>query len=136
MDVIERIDAEQHALGANTAITGAALARHWNLPEDLAVAIEDGYLPLVLRPGEHPMKGEDYQQNVLMYLAAQIGDRITYRGLRDISDLELEDTEDPSLYHLAGHLEASGLKRVVTLLQDTTFRRKANRLIATLSPAA
>lgn len=136
VDVIERIDAEQRALGANTAITGAALARHWNLPEDLADAIEEGYLPLVLRPGEHPMKGEDYQQNVLMYLAGQIGDRITYRGLRDIAELELEDTEDPALYHLAGHLDAAGLKRVIPLLRDAAFRRKANRLIATLAPAA
>jgi hypothetical protein len=135
VDVIERIDAEQRALGANTAITGAALARHWNLPEDLADSIEEGYLPLVLRPGEHPMKGEDYQQNVLMYLAGQIGDRITYRGLRDIADLELEGAQEPALYNLAGHLDASGLKRVIPLLQDPTFRRKANRLISTLAPA-
>jgi HD-like signal output (HDOD) protein len=131
---LERIDAQQRALGANTTIVGAALARHWNLPEDLALSIEEGFLPLVTRPGDHPMKGEEYQQNVLVYLANQIGDRITYRGLRNIADLELEGTEDPALYHLLGHMDIAGLKRVAALFREAAFRRKANRLIATLSP--
>jgi hypothetical protein len=136
MGVIERIEAQQRVLGANTAIIGAALARHWNLPEDLALAIEDGYLPLVTRPGEHPMQGEDYRQNVLVYLAGQIGDHVAYRGLQDIADFRIDGSDDPALFHLPGHLEASGLQRVIGLAENATFRRKANRLIATLSPGA
>ena len=132
--ITERIDGQQQACGANTAIVGAALARHWHLPDDLTLAIEEGFLPLVTPPSEYPPLGaEEYRHNILMYLAGRIGDRATYRGLRDVSELELTAAEERGLFFLPEHLSAAGLARIPALLQDAGFRRKANRLLTTLT---
>lgn len=132
VSLVERIDSQQSACSANTAIIGARLARLWNLPDDIANAIESGMVPLVTPPAEHPMQGDARRGNVLMYLAGRMGDRATYRGLRDVAELELVDSEEPGLFYLGGHLDAAGLGRVPALLQDPAFRRKANRVLTTL----
>ena len=132
--ITERIDAQQQACGANTAIVGAALARHWHLPDELTLAIEEGFLPLVTPPSDYPpLDADEYRHNVLMYLAGRIGDRATYRGLRDVADLELTASEEPALFYLPEHLRAARLARIPALLQEAGFRRKANRLLATLA---
>jgi hypothetical protein len=132
VSVVERINGQQSVCSANAAIVGANLARLWHLPDDIADAIESGFIPLATPPGEHPMSGDERRDNVLMYLAGRIGDRVTYRGVKDIAEIELMDTQEPGLFYLAGHLEAAGLGRVMALMQDPAFRRKANRVLSTL----
>ncbi len=132
VSIVERITAQQQACGANTAIVGAALAQEWNLPVDLVAAIETGFLPLVTPPGDHPMQGDNLQSNVIVYFAGRVGEIITYRGLRDVGELQLESDEDPGLFHLPGHLQSAGLGRAINLLGDPSFRRKANRLIGAI----
>ncbi|MEL7045314.1 MAG: HDOD domain-containing protein [Pseudomonadota bacterium] len=132
VSIVDRITAQQQASGANTAIVGAALAQEWNLPVDLVAAIETGFLPLVTKPGEHPMEGDNLRSNVIVYFAGRIGEIITYRGLRDVGELELDSDEDPGLFHLPGHLESAGLGRATKLLSDPSFRRKANRLVGAI----
>lgn len=131
--ILERIQRQQASAGLNTAIVGAALADAWSLPSELSAAIEAGLIPLVTPPGEHPMAGDARQENVVLYLASRIGDRVIYRGLRDVADLPLDNPDEPGTFFLRGHLENAGLQRVPSLLQDVSFRRKANRLIATLA---
>jgi hypothetical protein len=133
VSIIERINGQQSACAANTAIVGSMLARHWQLPDDIASAIESGFLPLVTPPADHPMTGEERRDNVLMYLAGRIGDRVTYRGMRDVAELTLRGSAEPSLFYLAGHLDAAGLSAVPDLLQDPAFRRKTHRVLTTLT---
>lgn len=133
VSILERVEQQQAHLGSNTAIVGAALARHWHLPDDLAKAIEDGLLPLSTAPGAYALKGEEHVQNVLMYLASRIGDRATYHGLEDVAELPLAADDEPAFFYLPDHLSAAGLGRVPALLEDPAFRRKANRLLTTLA---
>jgi hypothetical protein len=133
VSIIERINGQQSACAANTAIVGSMLARHWQLPDDIASAIESGFLPLVTSPADHPMTGEERRDNVVMYLAGRIGDRVTYRGMRDVAELTLRGSAEPSLFYLAGHLDAAGLSAVPDLLQDPAFRRKTHRVLTALS---
>lgn len=133
VSIVERIQSQQEAGYGNTAIVGAELSRRWNLPEDIASAIEHGLMPLVTPPSEHPMSGDDLRQNVLVYLAGRVGDRVVYRGLRDVADLELQGTQEPGLFYLAAYLEKAGMERALGLLQEPTFRRKINRLLQTLA---
>lgn len=132
VSIVDRVQVQQQACGANAAIVGAALASRWHLPEDIVSAIESGLLPLVTPPGEHPMTGEHLRDNVLMYLAGRIGDRVAYRGLKDVGELPLATADEPDLYYLLWHLEAAGLQRVPGFLKDPTFRRKANRMLQVL----
>jgi len=132
--LLQRVRSQQDCCGANTAVVGSQLASVWNLPDELATAIEQGYLPLCTPPAEHPMDGDALRQNVLVYLAGRAGDRVTYFGLRDIADLDLEDSDNPALYYLPTYLGAAGLERVPSLLKSPAFRRKANRLMNRLGP--
>ncbi|MFK7830917.1 MAG: HDOD domain-containing protein [Congregibacter sp.] len=130
---VERIVLQQSACGANTAIVGSQLAREWNLPDDIAQAIEGGLLPIAFSAAAKPMELDERRDSALMYLAGRIGDRAAFHGLRDIGELDLRDDKDPELFYLPDHLEAAGLTRVADVLLDPAFRRKANRLLATLS---
>lgn len=132
-NIVERISSQQSAIGMNTAIVGARLTQHWNLPDDISSAIQNGFTPLMTPPEEHPMEGEARQGNVLLYLAARIGDRVSYLGAQDVSDLDLRNSPAPDLFYLAGHLDAAGLSKVSALLEDAAFQRKTNRIIRTLA---
>ncbi|MEE4277162.1 MAG: HDOD domain-containing protein [Halieaceae bacterium] len=134
ISIVARIEAQQAACGANTAIVGAELARLWKLPPDLVAAIETGFLPLNTPAAEHPMSGEERQANIIVFLAGRIGDRISYRALRDIAELPLGSEDEPGLFFLPEHLSSAGLGRAPGLLQSPAFRRKANKLISTLAP--
>jgi HD-like signal output (HDOD) protein len=133
VSIVERIAAQQQACGANSAIVGGAIARRWGLPGDLATAIDRALLPLVTAPDDHPLTGDERAANVLVYLSSRIGDRVTYRGLASVADLDLEPGAEAGLYYLAGHLQAAGLGRAPALLKDAAFRRKADRLLQSFS---
>lgn len=130
---VERINLQQAACGANTAIVGSQLARLWNLPEDIAQAIDAGLFPLAFPAEAQPLALEEHRACVLMYLAGRIGDRAAFHGLKDIGELDVSGGDDPEMFYLPGHLEAAGLTRAIDVLQDPAFKRKANRLLATLS---
>ena len=131
--LVDRIRAQQAACGGNTAIVGAELATLWNLPEDLAEAIEQGYVLLATPPEEHVMEAQALRENLIVYLAGRFGDRVAYFGLRDLADLAVEDSDDPSLFFLPAHLQSTGLERVMGVLADPAFRRKANHFISTIA---
>ncbi|EED32358.1 putative signal transduction protein [gamma proteobacterium NOR5-3] len=133
VSIVERVAAQQQACSANAAIVGSMLADLWHLPQDIVDAIESGLLPLVTTAADHPMQGDARRDNVLVYLAGRIGDRVTYRGLRDIAELNVVDSEESGLFYLPEHLNGAGLGRIPQLLQDPAFRRKANRALATLN---
>lgn len=120
-DIVERLSNQQHAFGLNSAMIGAALAEHWNLPADISNAILRGFDPLT-RPEEHMLANEAHRDGLLLYLAARIGDRVSYSGLQDIAELDLRNSNDPDLFYLANHLDAADLSRVPALLEDATSR--------------
>jgi len=129
ISVVDRIHLQQEHCGLNGALLGAALVRQWGLPEEIGAAIERGYLPLTTGPADHPLRGDERIDNILLYLASRIGDRMTYHGLRDISSLDLTPGTEPSLYWLGAHLHAARIGRAMDLLYTPGFTRKANRVL-------
>ncbi|SEQ29961.1 HD-like signal output (HDOD) domain, no enzymatic activity [Amphritea atlantica] len=135
MTVLDRIKAQQQGSGLNAAIVGSTLARSWGLPEDIERAIANSMLPLVKTPAQLPrvLQEDELKDTVLLYLAARIGDRVAYRGLRDLSEFNLEAEDEPGIFFLKNHLDTSDQKLVIKLLSDTGFRNKFNRLLSTLA---
>mgnify|MGYP006273887301 CR=1 FL=1 len=129
VSVVERLEAQQAACGANAPIIGGRLARRWGLPEEIARAVETAYLPLVTPPQDFPLQGDARVDALLLYLAGRIGDRVAYGGLRDLAALEIAPSSGPGLYYLRDHLEQAGLAALPGLLQSPGLRRKANRLL-------
>lgn len=135
-DLLARIDAQQQATHTNTALVAAVLARQWGLPENLATAIETGLLPLAVSPEDFTHTADERRTSVLLYLSGRVGDRMAFNGLRDVGELELANAEAPDLFHLEAHLDAAGLARVPAILQSTGFRRKFNKQVEPMLPAA
>lgn len=133
MTVIDRIKLQQQNCGLNSAIVGSTLARNWRLPEDIQRAISNSLLPLVRSPAQLTLQDEELKDTILLYLAGHIGNCIAYRGLRDLSDFNIEDPNEPCTLYLKSHLEASDQKIVLNLLSDPMFRKKFNRLLSSLA---
>lgn len=131
--LVERITAQQAACGANSAMVGSQLARSWGLPEDIANAVEDGFLPLARDATSLSCEADARRSSILMYLAGRIGDQVAFHGLRDLGELDLDDPREAELFYMHGHLEASGLAAVSEILKAPAFRRKAQRLLSTLN---
>lgn len=130
-DIVDRLNHQQQAFGFNSAMVGAALADRWNLPTDISNAIRMGFDPLVI-PEENPPADETHGDNLLLYLAARIGDRVSYMGLQDIADLDLSNNNDPDIFYLVNQLNRPDLSKVLALFEDVAFRRKANLIVQTL----
>ena len=103
------------------------------LPKEIEHAIANSMLPLVKAPGQLMLSDDELKDTVLLYLAGRVGDRVAYRGLRDLAEFDITASDEPSTHFLTNHLEASGQKLVIHLLADTGLRKKFNRLLSSLA---
>ena len=133
MTVLDRMKAQQQGCGLNSPVVGARLARIWGLPKEIEHAIANSMLPLVKAPGQLMLSDDELKDTVLLYLAGRVGDRVAYRGLRDLAEFDITASDEPSTHFLTNHLEASGQKLVIHLLADTGLRKKFNRLLSSLA---
>jgi len=130
--LVERVTAQQRAVGANAAIVGAALASHWQLPEGLRQSLQDSLLPLVTPPSLHPQTDVALQRAVLCYFAARLGDAVAFGGLRDVGQLEIDSPDAIDCFHIPSYLTVTHTVKLPQLLQDPAIRRKLNQLVSTL----
>ena len=133
MTLLDRVKAQQQNCRLNSSIVGSMLARNWGLPEEIERAIANSTLPLANAPTQLDLKEDELKDTILLYLAARIGDRVAYRGLRDLANFNIDAEGEPSTFFIKSHLEASGQKMVINLLADTGFRKKFNHLLSTLA---
>jgi len=59
--------------------------------------------------------------------ASRIGDRVAFRGLRDVAEFDPRDSDDPECWFLPNAVAAAGLPGLPALLKDASFRRRANK---------
>ncbi len=124
---IDRLCWQQQATGIDSPLLGAALAERWALPQDIVSAIEGG-ADLLLAPAEDgSTHGADLADRLIIYCAARTGDRVAFRGLRDLAEFDPGDSADPECWFLPGAFAAAGLAGLPALLRDPSFRRRANK---------
>jgi len=131
--LLERVNAQQLAVGANAAIVGAALASHWQLPDSVRQSLQDSLLLLVTPPSLHPQTDHlALQRSVLCYFAARLGDAVAFGGLRDVGLLENEFPDASDCFYIASYLPLTQMAKLPQLIQDPAVRRKLNRIITAL----
>lgn len=131
--LLERVQGQQAALGANAAMFAALLARRWGLPANIEAALEQSLLPLAVPPAEHPLQGPELATAAVVYTACRLGDAALFQGLKDVAGFSLGEERPVELHYIPAYLEAADVQRLEATLQDSATRRAINR---TLTAAA
>ena len=131
--LLNRAKQQQEKFGFNSFIVGGALAKHWGLPSELAHSIASSGLLLTTAPRDYPLPIETLQQKLIIYTACRVGDAIAYRKIDDIDDFGINDSNNCDLFWWRQYEDAGNLSRLRELFKDAGVKRKANRLINTLS---
>jgi HD-like signal output (HDOD) protein len=124
---IDRLRWQQQATAIDSPLLGAALAERWALPPDIVSAIEGGAELLLAPADDESLHGAGLGDRLIIYCASRIGDRVAFRGLRDVAEFDPRDSDDPECWFLPNALAAAGLTGLPALLKDASFRRRANK---------
>lgn len=131
--LLQRIVALQQEMLANTAVVSAILAKRWGLPDDLYDALRHSLTPLTWQPAENPREEDAQRDDVILYLAARVGDAVAYGGVRDIADLELPAGETEDLFLLDDYLRRLGLRELLHAFDDRKYGARIQRIITTFA---
>lgn len=105
--LLQRLDAEQQALGLGAGEIGALLMAAWGLPAPIVAAVRD-----LDRPLHTPVHLVDARQApglALCYLATRLGERVAQGQAVDAASLLAGDPDDVDTCHLAGYLALPAL---------------------------
>lgn len=113
--LLQRLDAEQQALGLGAGEIGALLMTAWGLPAPIVAAVRD-----LDRPLHTPVHLVDPRQApglALCYLATRLGERLANGQPVDLATLLAGAADDGDTCHLAGYLALPALAGLGAQLQ-------------------
>jgi HD-like signal output (HDOD) protein len=113
--LLQRLDAEQQALGLGAGEIGALLMAAWGLPAPIVAAVRD-----LDRPLHTPVHLVDPRQApglALCYLATRLGERAAQGQAVDVAALLVGTADDLDTCHLAGYLALPALAGLGAQLQ-------------------
>ncbi|MEM9314317.1 MAG: HDOD domain-containing protein [Pseudomonadota bacterium] len=128
--LLTRVEGQQEAIMANSALLSSLLAREWQLPEDLFTALRYSVTPLTWHVDANERTEAEQREDVLLYLACRVGDAVAYTGLKEIGEFDALDEEDLDLYLLPDYLRRLDLGELLSTLRDA---KKARRIQHTAS---
>ncbi len=126
--LLDRLDAEQQALGLGAGEVGALLMQAWGLPASIVQEVRD--VDSLLVTPAHLVDPRRAPRLALVYLGARLGDRLAQGSLADLADAarpadgaQLADwqrgqPDDPDFCHLDSYLALPALAGLGTHLQD------------------
>ncbi|MEE4108918.1 MAG: HDOD domain-containing protein, partial [Halieaceae bacterium] len=129
--LLSRVETQQREILANTAVISAILAKRWGLPADLYDALRHSLTPLTWAPADNQRDEEAQRDDVILYLAARIGDAVAYGGVSDLADLDLPVGETEDLFFLEEYLRRLDLRELLTAFEDRKYGARVQRIITT-----
>lgn len=127
--LLERLDAEQQALGLGAGEIGALLMTAWGLPAPIVAAVRD-----LDRPLHTPVHLVDPRQApglALCYLATRLGERVAQSQAVDVAALLAGTACDVDTCHLAGYLALPALAGLGAQLRTTAVQALLQAEVAT-----
>jgi HD-like signal output (HDOD) protein len=129
--LLSRVETQQREILANTAVISAILAKRWGLPADLYDALRHSLTPLTWAPADNQRDEEAQRDDVILYLAARIGDAVAYGGVSDLADLDLPVGETEDLFFLGEYLRRLDLRELLSAFEDRKYGARVQRIITT-----
>lgn len=118
--LLQRLDAEQQALGLGAGEIGALLMAAWGLPAPIVAAVRD--LDRPLHTPVHLVDPRQAPRLALCYLSTRLGERVAQGQAVDVAALLAGDADDVDTCHLAGYLALPALAGLGTQLQSATVQ--------------
>lgn len=113
--LLQRLDAEQQALGLGAGEIGALLMTAWGLPAGIVAAVRD--LDRPLHTPVHLVDPRQAPRLALCYVATRLGERSAQGQAVDLTALLSGDAGDVDTCHLAGYLALPALAGLAAQLQ-------------------
>lgn len=133
--LVARVEQEQDAVMANTAVISSMLAKQWELPDDLFDALKHALTPMSWAPGQNERNEEQQREDVLVYLATRVGDAVAFGSLKDVTEFDVLGQEAPEFFYLPEYLHSRQLESLIDALQEPSTARRVARLIETFGDA-
>ncbi len=143
--LLDRLAAEQQALGLGAGEVGALLMQAWGLPASIVQEVRDAD-SLLLTPA-HLVDPRRAPRLALCYLGTRLGERLAQGSLDDLAEMAGPEAgtgladwprkhpEDPDFCHLASYLALPALAPLGAQLQDpallAAMRALQGRTVAT-----
>lgn len=131
--LLKRVESQQQEILANTAVISAILARRWGLPEDLYDALRHSLTPLAWAPSDNQRDENAQRDDMLLYLAARVGDAVAYGSASDVADLALPMGETEDLFFLDDYLRRLDLRELLGAFEDRRYGARVQRIITTFA---
>jgi HD-like signal output (HDOD) protein len=131
--LLSRVEAQQDAIMANSAVLSSRLAREWQLPEELYTALRYSLSPLTWAPEKSERSEEEQKEDVMLYLACRIGDAVSYGRLTSAEQFDLLREANPDYFNLPDYLRCLDLGELLIALRDPGKTRRLERTISQLS---
>lgn len=131
--LLRRVEDQQNAFMANSAVLSAILAREWKLPDELYSALRHSLTPLTWAPDGNERSRDEQREDVLLYFACRIGDAVAYTGLKDPADFDVMDPDAVDLFHLPDYLRRLELGSLPGVLRDTRASRRIRQTLSALT---
>ncbi len=144
--LLDRLGAEQAALGLGAGEVGALLMQAWGLPASIVQEVRD--VDSLLVTPAHLVDPRRAPRLALCYLGARLGERLAQGSLADLADAarpadgaQLADwqrsrPDDPDFCHLGSYLALPALAGLGTHLQDPALLDAMRALQGSATPTA
>lgn len=129
--LIDRVEAQQRAIVANSAVLSLLLAEQWALPEDLCKALRYSLTPLCWAPDSNERDPNSQREDLALYMACRIGDEVAYKGLRDLANFDVLAQDSPDFFFVPNYLRRLELGNLLTVLSDRSQARRVQQVINT-----
>ena len=130
--LFERTKVFQKTLGINSAVVGKSLAQQWRLPSTIEQGIDNSLISLTNSSLGEVKSSEQLRHILLCYLACRLADMVVFGSVRDFSQINMlsfESLGEVEFYYTQEQIQTTGLSQINSLILDTSFRKKMNKII-------
>lgn len=123
----ERMEFIQTLTKANTAILGGILAKRWNLPSEISVALHNSSLPFTNAFTDKGLSETQIQQILLCYCCCRLAEAIIFDDSTDIvnaDELSFEETGKEEFYHMPELLKQYKLNKLTSVFASVNTKSK------------
>jgi HD-like signal output (HDOD) protein len=134
--LFERTKITQEKLHTNSALIGQFLAKQWQLPASIEMAIENNLLMLTNESELQTFSIKELRTTLICYLSCRFGDLVAFDGIKNMppfKDLSFASLGRLEFYYIQENIQRANLAKINKVIIDTTFRNKVNQLIAQLA---
>lgn len=132
--LIDRIEAQQHAIMANTAILSSLLVREWGLADRLSSALRHSCTPLTWAPEDNHRSEDKQRESMVLYLACRVGDAVAYDNLRDVREIDLTGGDSDDVFFVPDYIQKLQLNALSSAFDNPQTYREVQQIVDAVAP--